>query len=632
MTTQPVNVLAVGLDVPMGQGSLYNDSVQFTPNHSGYATVNIEASNMTDAQGGTFPRIILKNSGYNIIDHDISPYNYSYPLNPPDVDINLPPVWLDKGVTYTLEANAVGASDSNEFDGACFMNATVNYQKEVSTTSNVSKIAGGLRIKSIKAYDQDGSFVEGKNYDYSQASLITPEVFLKEHFLELEVLYFILGGSCTAQSGFYRKFASGGTVRDLTLQGGSPVVYGKVDEYIVDSNNNDIGRTTYAFDIKVNDLLPVPIAYKGGLMLLNKDWMGGQNRMKSVFKNSAIDDDDFISSESLDYVLKRHDSLNSYKMYKVIPFAKLEGACTYFFRDLPNNSISDYMFIEYPIYSGVKLLSSTVKTSQFNQGSDLVETTNLAYDNETHLQPTKIETTKSNGDKIITRTRYPDDFISKSLLVGNNSVPGGSLSDSEYTAVNKMQVDELHQIAIPIQTESYKKEGSTETLLSIQRTGFDEKGSDQIVTESIQTSKESGNLEPRIVYQNYDSKGNPLEVSKKDGASVVYVWGYNSEYPVAKIENATQTQVDALNLDMTLINSTATSDSDIRLELDNIRTNLPNALVITYTYDPLIGVTSITDPKGQTIYYEYDDFGRLEYVKDDDGYVLSKNEYHYKSQ
>jgi YD repeat-containing protein len=53
-------------------------------------------------------------------------------------------------------------------------------------------------------------------------------------------------------------------------------------------------------------------------------------------------------------------------------------------------------------------------------------------------------------------------------------------------------------------------------------------------------------------------------------------------------------------------------------------------MVTTYTYDPLIGVTSITDPKDYTVYYEYDDFNRLKQVKDADGKILSENEYNYK--
>ena len=50
-----------------------------------------------------------------------------------------------------------------------------------------------------------------------------------------------------------------------------------------------------------------------------------------------------------------------------------------------------------------------------------------------------------------------------------------------------------------------------------------------------------------------------------------------------------------------------------------------------YTYDPLIGVTSITDPRGYTVYYEYDNFNRLKQVQDADGNLVTDYHYHYKN-
>lgn len=51
----------------------------------------------------------------------------------------------------------------------------------------------------------------------------------------------------------------------------------------------------------------------------------------------------------------------------------------------------------------------------------------------------------------------------------------------------------------------------------------------------------------------------------------------------------------------------------------------------TYTYDPLIGVTSTTDARGSTQYFQYNGFNRLSIVKDQYGNILSKNNYSYKN-
>ena len=52
-------------------------------------------------------------------------------------------------------------------------------------------------------------------------------------------------------------------------------------------------------------------------------------------------------------------------------------------------------------------------------------------------------------------------------------------------------------------------------------------------------------------------------------------------------------------------------------------------MVTLYTYKPLVGMTSQTTPNGTTTYYTYDSFGRLYQVKDDDGHLKNKYNYHY---
>ncbi len=59
---------------------------------------------------------------------------------------------------------------------------------------------------------------------------------------------------------------------------------------------------------------------------------------------------------------------------------------------------------------------------------------------------------------------------------------------------------------------------------------------------------------------------------------------------------------------------------------------MQNAQVTTYTYNPLVGMTSSTDAKGETTYYEYDTFQRLMNVKDKDGNIIKHMDYHYQGQ
>ncbi|WP_183549155.1 DUF5977 domain-containing protein [Mucilaginibacter sp. AK015] len=54
-----------------------------------------------------------------------------------------------------------------------------------------------------------------------------------------------------------------------------------------------------------------------------------------------------------------------------------------------------------------------------------------------------------------------------------------------------------------------------------------------------------------------------------------------------------------------------------------------DAQISTYTYDPGLGVNSITDARGETTTFEYDSFHRLVNVRDRDQNILKNTEYHY---
>ncbi|MBN8865237.1 MAG: hypothetical protein J0H92_17820 [Sphingobacteriales bacterium] len=66
-------------------------------------------------------------------------------------------------------------------------------------------------------------------------------------------------------------------------------------------------------------------------------------------------------------------------------------------------------------------------------------------------------------------------------------------------------------------------------------------------------------------------------------------------------------------------------------ELDDIRLYPSGALMQTYTYIPLIGMSSATDARNNAVYYEYDGDARLTIIRNADNHVIRKINYAYRS-
>ena len=63
---------------------------------------------------------------------------------------------------------------------------------------------------------------------------------------------------------------------------------------------------------------------------------------------------------------------------------------------------------------------------------------------------------------------------------------------------------------------------------------------------------------------------------------------------------------------------------------DDLRFYPMDAQMTSYSYDPLIGVTSVSDVNNKPVKYEYDGFGRLVLVSDFIGNILKKYNYYYR--
>ncbi|MGV8946817.1 MAG: SpvB/TcaC N-terminal domain-containing protein [Lutibacter sp.] len=566
---------------------------------------------------------------------------------------------------------------------------SLNYYSGFITVTPINKNSGGLRIKRVKNYDTANNQVELNRYYYSKKE--TPAVSSGEegmpaYYLSKRTDRILCSGGVVSTIEQTYDVMNSNSLRPLYNASGNSNSYYK---YVTVSHGGDDfenGGEEHEFfiedDIQGNPLIGDVIQ---SAPWSNYGWNNGLEKKNTIFKkdnsnivvlneltNTYKQDSryfeevlgyavqkkfDLILGADITYDCKLEDLTKTYKEYNCsanhnhnwtyslilghqicIAFGanntytifshrcngKQVGTIITYPDQLENLDV-----LEYKTFSFWHYLESTIQKQYDSNGlNPVTSTTNYFYDNPNHLQLTRSESTNSKGELIKTKTYFPND---KDQLIG--------LTTESYTAIDSLI--QQHRIAEPIQTEAYKIDNSVETLLSTQRTNYKDWGLNQVGTanillpEIILTAKGTASLEDKIIFHSYYANGNGKEVSKKDGPHIVYIWGYQEQYPVAKVENATYADVSSFvsniqtksNLDVD-----AATEQTLRISLASLRTALPNSQVTTYTYDPLVGVTSITDPKGQTIYYHYNAFNRLEYVLDKDGKVISKNEYHYKSQ
>lgn len=140
--------------------------------------------------------------------------------------------------------------------------------------------------------------------------------------------------------------------------------------------------------------------------------------------------------------------------------------------------------------------------------------------------------------------------------------------------------------------------------------------------------------EPKYSYQ-YDKDGNIVQISYKNMAVCSYLWAHQGCYPVLEAKNISYDTLLAA-----LTHANISQDEMSKLEIlsaakwlavrNSIAQLAPQAEVTQLTYSPLIGILSATDAAGLTTTYNYDTRGRLIEIKDFNGFLIEKYEYHFK--
>ena len=455
---------------------------------------------------------------------------------------------------------------------------------------------GGLRIKEIKNYDSGTDLKTQRNYTYldenskESGDYINLPLFKKREYNRF-IRYF---GSCSIYGSALNMVETGSitmsssAVIPLVSVSGSNIAYTRVREDFYDYNNplNTMSKVEkYSFE---HPILSFPTAPVG------EDWVRGLLLQSTT--GVAEDSFTYAGGEN-NYVL------NAYDMSTPPTFTKWVEACS----GAAPWHIYDTSSLDYQSY---QLITNTRKNliEKTHKMDNVSTTTQYEYGSASLVSIEK--TTSSIGDNLQTKYFYPFDI---------------EMSDEPYVQdlIDKNMIDK------PIDTQTFKNT----TKLSEQKTEYgsfvsDVLGNPNFLPKYIYANKGSSAIvtnDRMITFDSYDEKGNITQYTIQNGTPVSIIWGYNQTMPIAKIENATNLEIEAL-LGISL---GAIDESNVP---NNIRALLSNTMVTTYTYLPLVGVSTITDPKGQRQTFTYDSFGRLEFVKDNEGNTLSANEYHYRTQ
>ncbi|PTT42134.1 hypothetical protein DBR28_02710, partial [Chryseobacterium sp. HMWF028] len=265
------------------------------------------------------------------------------------------------------------------------------------------------------------------------------------------------------------------------------------------------------------------------------------------------------------------------------------------------------------------LLSS--QTEEKNTGGSLITQSGYVYDDISYLNNNKINTTFSDGKIVLTEKKFAQSLNKPTLI--NLNMTGVSLQETTSQTIGTAtkilsKIENVYPVTLPsAQTGSIALPTS-------------------VLSYDLQNNTTS---RTEILYDKYDSKGNLQQYTTKDSISTVIIWGYNQTQPIAKIEGAKLTDIQQslidsiINASNTDASASANNDEASFLSvLDSFRNSLANYQITTYTYDPLIGVRSITPPSGIREVYLYDSANRLTEIRESSktGNLLKEFKYNYK--
>lgn len=546
------------------------------------------------------------------------------------------------------------------------------YTTVADADTTTTYLIGGLRIRKITNYKSTGAVADFTSYTYNKpGSGLSSGISTNSGGLEWDGYENGPQVIPVLKRQFTEAYFT--SIYPSENQNGSHIGYSFVTQHFSDGSsivsqfsNFDTGIWhEYDDEAPVNTVNPIIHSMK-----ISKAFLRGKLLNQKTYNSANA----LLSEKTIAYspIYSGNNyvkSVNTNCFFDSFYWNSIDGSASYYTGyykqyyvdepDLPTDyygqAIKIYTYSNLPVTETDKLYN--------NLSNPIVTTKTYTYDSTT-LNMLSTVTTNSKGQTEETENLYPSNMLS-----WPGTIYGAMVAANDISPV----IESIHKV--------------NGTQIVLNRTSYKQPYTNLFGPDSTIVKYGVSSPVTTMRYTDYDSFGNPQTVWNKGLLPTTYIYDYTGNFLVAKIDNASKNEVlydgfenlseGTLGLghtgnyyhlergygimpyyaNLTIPDSRSyvvsfwyhisgnqwiykkqpyTGPAFLVPEganaIDDVFIYPADAPITTYTYDPLAGKTSETDPRGNTTYYEYDEFQRLVNIKDQHGNIKSHYCYNYAGQ
>jgi YD repeat-containing protein len=419
------------------------------------------------------------------------------------------------------------------YSGYLNISWTVDYGMVYHQTvySNIQPYVGGLRVKTISDYNPDSTIpAQVRQYEYllddettSSGALGAYPVYSYPVYYDSRCACHSIGGDAENYPNLATSFnylvRSSSSINDIAGVNGSPVTYQRVTEKLI--NNGMSNGKTVRYFTSFTENPPAIVQVFPFIPPLFYEWAYGLLTREKIYdaQNNLLKETDNTYNYGFDSYF--YDSVRA-ENFRSVTIAPVR------FNYSTDQTIDEFnhpLISQFPLYlrmtsfspwSGrAELAKSTV--TEFTPSGALATYDSTEYDPQNFYMKRKLST-DSKGRQSVSLFTYPYDRVQ----AGQD--PGGLYQ----------QMLNLNMFNVNL-SDSAARDGST---VSVKTANYFNPSGTLFVPQTINVQNGSFAPETRLTYNTYDTHGNVTGATASDGIPQTYIYGYNAQFPIAKVLNA----------------------------------------------------------------------------------------------